>query len=339
MKLPSIILSSAIAIYMAYHGFGVWSLIWMYVLQNFFWALFHWIFGDWSPKIHFNYSIFRKHIGFGYRLTLVEILNNITANIYQIVIGRFYNPLFVGYFTQSVTLRQIPVSNIYSSIVRVVFPVFSKMQDNRKQLVKNFYLFQEILMLILYPIFIVMIFYSRDILILFFSEKWGKASFYLQMLSLMGMFNILVNWNILILTILGNSKQILRYEILMKILLFVCIGIVLLVGSEIKILLITLPLVPAISYTIYNYKVSALLHESIYRSMYSFLQYLLLSLVPVIILFFCKDYFIVQNKTFELMINLSVYSVLYILLIRLFKRHHINYFFIGVKSNITNEKN
>src|SRR5690606_36594766 len=220
--------------------YGVWSLVWMYLLQNFFWALFHWLFGDWRPKTHFQKKIFKKHLGYGYRMTLVELMNNISANIYQIVIGKFYNPSLVGYYTQSLTLRQVPLSNIYGAAIKVLFPAFAKIQDNREVLKVNFFRVQEILMYALYPILVFLTINAEDILVILFSEKWKDAAIYLQVLSLAGMFNVLKNWNLAILKILNYAKLILRIEVLLKFVLFFLIGISL-ISKDIKWLLISIP--------------------------------------------------------------------------------------------------
>lgn len=238
MKFPSIILSSAIAIYVAYMGYGVWSLIWMYILQNFFWALFHWIFGDWNPRIGFSPVVFKKHFGYGYRLSLVELLNNLTANIYQIVIGRFYSPALVGYYTQSLTVRQLPLTNIYGAVIKVLFPVFAKIQNNREKFISHYKYCLQFLLLILVPIFIFLCFYSREVLVFLFSKRWESASLFLSIISIAGIFGVIASYNITILKIVTHSSIILRLEIINKLQTLFIIFLVIVFRQDIYVLLI-----------------------------------------------------------------------------------------------------
>lgn len=325
MKLPSIIISSAIAIYMAYSGFGVWSLIFMTLIQNFLWALFHWIFGSWRPKLQFKADVFKEHFGYGYRMTLVELMNNITANIYQISIGKFYNPSLVGYYTQSLTLRQVPMANIYGAATKVLFPIFAELQDNRKKFVESYYKCQEILMLILFPIFIFLIFNAKEVLVVLFSEKWGKADVYLQILSLAGILNVLSNWNLTILKIISHSKRILRMEFILKLMLLLFVGISLLIGKEINYLLFTIPLLSLISYVLYSLTVSNLLKEKLWTVVNDVLLYIGIALIPAIICYLVTRWVVLDDLVLSLLFNIVFYFSFYVLIIYLFKKNVINF--------------
>jgi len=330
MKLPSIVISSIIAIWMANNGYGVWSLVWMYLLQNFFWALFHWLFGDWRPKTHFQKKIFKKHFGYGYRMTLVELMNNISANIYQIVIGKFYNPTLVGYYTQSLTLRQVPVSNIYGAAIKVLFPAFAKIQDNREVLKVNFFRVQEILMYALYPILVFLTINAEDILVILFSEKWKDAAIYLQVLSLAGMFNVLKNWNLAILKILNYARLILRIEVLLKFVLFFLIGISL-ISKDIKWLLISIPTFARLEYVIYNYILSRSLNFKVTKGFYEILKiiaYLSMSVLISLLI----DYMAFKSGLFiSFSIKLLLYFFIYLILLLMFKKKFVYSIFQIIK--------
>lgn len=320
MKLPSILVSSLIAIYMAYSGYGVWSLIWMYLLQNLMWAVSHWVFGDWQPRFDFRYVFFKKHFGYGYRLTLVEILNNITANIYQVVIGKFYNPGLVGYYTQSLTLRQVPLSNVYGAVAKALLPVFSKIQDDKKATANNFYRCQEICVMVLYPIFIFMIYFSKDILVFLLSDKWRFASVYLQLLCLAGMFALLINWNLFILKIIADSKLILKYEFRLKLLMFLLIFGSIILTRNINGLLVVIPITPCISYLIYNYKTSALLGANWLKGISLVFQYIIIGGAPLLIIY-CLNWLFTFNSEFTLLlVNGGLYFLIYSITIYLLKR-------------------
>ncbi|NGM90649.1 oligosaccharide flippase family protein, partial [Parapusillimonas sp. SGNA-6] len=321
MKLPSIVISSIIAIYMAYSGYGVWSLVFMYLLQSFFWALFHWIFGKWNPTVDFHMKIFNKHFGYGYRMTLIELMNNITANVYQILIGKFYNSSSVGYYTQSLTLRQVPMTNVYGAMIKVLFPIFAEIQESRKKFVMYFYKCQELIMITLFPIFIFLIFNAEEIFIVLFSEKWRAASIYLQVLSLAGILNVLVNWNLAIIKIISDSKRILKVEIILKFTLFFLIVLALIRKDDINYLLVTIPVFPLISYVIYSSIVSRLLGEKFWRNIKDVLYSLGISIVPAFFLYLNSQLVKVEGYlTLLLAAKVLLYFSIYMLFVYIFKK-------------------
>jgi O-antigen/teichoic acid export membrane protein len=242
MKLPSIILSSAIGISLALLHYGVWSLVWMYLTQTFFWALFHWIFSEWKPKWIFDKALFKFHFDFGYKLTIVEILNSVTANIYQIIIGKFYAIKDVGYYTQSLTVRQLPISNIYGAVSKLLLPIFSKVQDDPVRLTTIYKKILSIILVIITPILIYIAFFSEEIIVFLYSEKWKLAAPFLFYLSIAGVFNVIYTFNSSVLSIVGDSKLILKIEILNKLQRFIFIIISLILMLSIKSFLLVLDL-------------------------------------------------------------------------------------------------
>lgn len=316
IKLPSIILSSSIAIYMAYDGYGIWSLVCMYLLQNFFWTLFHWLFGEWKLSLKFDKNVFYKHFNYGYKISLVEILNNITSNIYQIVLGRFYSLKTVGYYTQSLTIYQIPFSNIFSAILKVLFPLFAEIQDNEVKIKYNFLKCQEIFLMLMYPIFVFLFFNAKEILIVIFSEKWKDASFYLQILSFAAFSNIISFWSLQILKLLVDSSKILKYELIMKGILFLIVYICVLGFHNLEYFLLSIPFISLISMIYFSSKVIRLLKIPYYIFYKLIFNYVLIAFLPAIII----NYIVMENMLLQLLIKGVLYLVSYFLLLLVFKK-------------------
>lgn len=340
MKLPAIIISSTIAIYMAYHGYGVWSLVWMYLLQNFFWALFHWIFGNWNPKLNFNYVIFKRHFSYGNKLVLVELLNSSTANIYQIILGKYFISSLVGNYTQAITLRQIPISNIYGAIMKVLFPIFSKIQGNRKSF-KHYFLFcQEVFLLILVPILIFMGIHSKEILVLLFSEKWENADFFLSAACLAGIFASISNYNINILKIVIGSSKILRFEILNKVQLFFFIALFLIIKRDANWLIYTLPLCAMITFLFSSFMIRNALEINLSKMIFKTLIYIIFALLGSLLGNFLFDLLLHSRSgiLYKLIFCAAIEIATFFLLIRVFRKDMFFEFLTLIKSNLRNSK-
>ncbi|MDL2303390.1 lipopolysaccharide biosynthesis protein, partial [Dysgonomonas sp. OttesenSCG-928-D17] len=130
ISLPSSILSGIVGIVFALLGYGVWALVWSGVAKSFFYSVQLWIHNKWRPSLVFDKKKFKYHFNFGSKLAINEIFNVIFVNLYPFFIGKFYTPTQVAYYTQSETLKQVPVANIYGSINVISFPLFSSIQED-----------------------------------------------------------------------------------------------------------------------------------------------------------------------------------------------------------------
>lgn len=281
MKIPSIVLSSALGIILALLNYGVWSLVWMYLTQTFFWALFHWIFSDWKPTLVFDKSLIKYHFKFGYKLTLIEVLNAIVANAYQIIIGKYYNVLNVGYYTQSLTLRQLPMSNIYGPASKLFLPIFSKIQDDEVRLLKTYKQILSVLIVIIAPVLAYLAVFSEQIIVFLYTEKWRVAAPFLFHLAVAGIFAVICNFNLTVLNIISGSKLLLKIEFLNKLQILIFIGATVLIGLSIKYLLYTISISAVISYFIVTFFITKYLKIDFLQQLFSFARLLSIAVAAV----------------------------------------------------------
>src|SRR5690606_22441811 len=123
IALPSLAISGLIGIILAYRGFGVWSLVWMQLIQSLLNTIQLWLRTKWTPSLLFSMKKFKLHLSFGYKLTLSGILDTLFSNIYQIIIGKFFIASQVGFYTRASSLRQLPVTNLSAALNKVTYPL------------------------------------------------------------------------------------------------------------------------------------------------------------------------------------------------------------------------
>ncbi|MFV5701773.1 lipopolysaccharide biosynthesis protein [Flavobacterium sp. XS2P12] len=326
MKIPSIILSSAIGIILALLHYGVWSLVWMYLTQSFFWALFHWLFSDWKPKLIFDKALFKSHFNFGYKLSLVEILNAIVANIYQIFIGKYYNVLNVGYYTQSLTLRQLPISNIYGSASKLFLPIFSKIQDDEVRLIQTYKQILSVLIVVIAPILFFLAVFSEQIIVFFYSEKWRVAAPFLFHLAIAGIFAVVCNFNLAVLKIIGESKLILKIEFINKLQTFIFIAATIILGLSIEYLLYTISISAVVGYLIVTFFAAKHLKIKILEPLFILLRLLTITFLSAfcayVLFTFCFQLIFIQF--INLLISVLIGLILYVSLTFAFNRVIVN---------------
>lgn len=223
LRLPALIIGGVVGLILAYNNFGVWSLVYMQLTQATVEAIFVWLRMRWRPIFILDWIRLRKHLGFGYKLTLSGIIDTVYGNIYHIIIGKFFSAAQVGFYTRADLMKQLPVNNISSALYQVTYPLFSSIQDDNVRL-KDVY--KRLIMQVLFwvtPVLVISGVLAYPLFRFLMTEKWVPAVPYFQILCLVGIIYPLHSYNLNILKVKGRSDLFLRLEIVKKIVVTVCL--------------------------------------------------------------------------------------------------------------------
>ena len=221
MQVPSVIIGGIAGIIFAYQGLGVWSLVWMNLIQSFLFTVQHWFKTGWYPSWIFDKERLKKHIGFGYKLTMSGLLNTIYNNIYNIVIGKFFTATQLGYYTRSQTLQMFPVTNLATALNKVTYPMFASIHNDDVKLKLAYKKLMQQIIFWVAPLMISLIVVAQPLFLYILTEKWLPAVPYFQLLCITGILYPIHAYNLNILNVKGRSDLFLRLEIYKKILITV----------------------------------------------------------------------------------------------------------------------
>ena len=118
-SLVSAIASGIIGIAMAFMGFGVWALVGQILSKQILYTICLWVLNKWWPSFTFSLQSFHYMWGFGWKLLVSGLLNNIWNQLYQVVVGKFYSPATLGQYTRGQEYASIFSSNLTNIIQRV----------------------------------------------------------------------------------------------------------------------------------------------------------------------------------------------------------------------------
>lgn len=212
------VVSGVIAIYMAYSGYGVWSLVAQRLLKQGINSLFLWIWNRWRPLFVFSIESFKELFGFGSKLLVSGLIDTLYRNIYYLVIGKFFSALELGYYTRADGFKQIPSQNLNGIIGRVSYPVLASIQDDKPRLKSHYQKLIRSTMLVTFVLMLGMAAVAEPMVITLIGEKWRPSIIYLQMLCFVGMMYPLHALNLNMLQVLGRSDLFLKLEVIKKIL-------------------------------------------------------------------------------------------------------------------------
>lgn len=221
------IISGCIGIAMAFTGFGVWALVGQKLSQTLLYTLCLWIFNRWWPSLTFSKVSFLYMWGFGWKMMLSGLLNNIWTQLYQIVIGKFYNASTLGQYTRSHEYASIFSANLTSIVQRVTYPVMSEIQDDKERLVAAYRRIIKTTMLVTCVCMISLGAVAEPLIYCLIGPKWHLAATYLPLICLNMSLFPLHSINLNMLQVQGRSDIFLALEIVKKVLAVfpICMGI------------------------------------------------------------------------------------------------------------------
>lgn len=219
------IVSGVIAVILALYGAGYWSLVAQNLLRQMLFLALVWRACPWKASFRFKISELRGLMNFGSKLYAANIINAIYDRIDVVVIGKLFTASILGIYYRAVSFQALIIQYTAASIISVVFPLFSDIQNDKERVSR---VFRKALGIISISTFglVGLIYCSADsIIVLLFTEKWFESAHYLRIILLSSFAYpvsvIMVN----VIGAMGNSKAFLKAEVLKKLMVSISIPI------------------------------------------------------------------------------------------------------------------
>lgn len=229
-SLVSAIISGVIGIAMAFMGYGVWSLVAQQLSKQLLYTLCLWVLNKWWPKFTFYNDSFKYMWGFGWKLLVSGILNNVWNQLYQVVIGRCYTSSTLGHYTRANECASIFSSNLTTIIQRVTFPVLSELQDDKKKLLVSYRKLIKVSMFVTVICMFALGAMAEPMIYSLIGPQWHQAATFLPFICITMSLYPLHAINLNMLQVQGRSDLFLYLEIVKKIITLIPIFIGAFVG-------------------------------------------------------------------------------------------------------------
>lgn len=295
ITIASAVLRSIVGLAMAFTGFGVWAIVGQSLSGTVTSTILLCRVNRWMPRLHFSKTSFRYLFGFGSNLLVSDIITTIWNQLYNIVIGRYYQPATLGQYTRAKMFDGLLSSNLTIVVQRVTFPVLSEMQDDRVRLKSGYRRVIRTTMLISFLGSLLMAAVAKPMIIVLVGTQWIEASYYLQIVLFSTMLFPLHSINLNMLLVLGRSDLFLKLEIYKK--TIAVVPIVLGVFMGIYWMLISSVVVGVIHYYINAYYSGKLLGYTFKDQVIDIMPSFLISLIGASMAYIC--YHIIQGVIYS----------------------------------------
>ena len=215
-NLSGAIASGIVGILMAMHGYGLWALVFQYLINVTVCCVVMRI--TVFIKIYYRIEIKRIKIflSFGWKLILSGLLNTLSEQLNSMIIGYKYTTESLGYYSRGMQFPNYGISIIEGTMTGVLLPSIAKAQDDRKEaknIMRHSMLFTSFLV---FPLMGGLALCAREVVIILLTEKWLSCVPYLQIFcGVFALYPVHI-CNLQTLNALGRSDLFLKLELIKK---------------------------------------------------------------------------------------------------------------------------
>ncbi len=202
------VVGATVGIWMAVGGAGVWSLVGSWLSSAASRVVILFLASRWLPSPVFSLRSLRELFSFGGYLFLANVLETVCKNLQGLVIGKKFSAAQLGYFSQAQKLDNITSYAIPQVIATVMYPVFSRFQDDRRRIVEIMNMDVRVIAFMLFPVFTILILEAAPVIELLYGAKWLPAAPFYRILCVGGYFYCLNNIAFYAVAACGKSRQL-----------------------------------------------------------------------------------------------------------------------------------
>ena len=216
ISLLAAIFSGIVGIVCASFGLGVWALVAQLMSATVLNMLLSFHFVKWFPKFIFSKESFHRLFAFGSKLLIAQIITSVYNNLYNLVIGKKFSSIELGYFSTADKISNFASTNIAGILSRVSFPLLSKIQDDDRHLLAVYKKYIQMSAFIVFPVILGICGAAKPLILVVLTEKWAGSIEILQILSFAYLFDCVISVNLNLIYVKGRSDLVLRLEIIKK---------------------------------------------------------------------------------------------------------------------------
>ena len=184
----SLILSGSVGMWLAFHHYGYWSLVWQQIIFIGANTIIKYYFTRWMPTLPVDFGPIRQMFGFSSKLLLTNILTVISQQVQTFIFGKMLHINTVGQFSQANKWNFMGHSFISNTMAQVAQPVLTNVDDEEGRQQRVFRKMLRFTSLVCFPLMFGLALVAHEFIVVTIGEKWEPCVILLQILCIGGAF-------------------------------------------------------------------------------------------------------------------------------------------------------
>ncbi len=211
------IVSAFVGIFMAINHMGVWALVFQQLSNITIDTIILWYALRCKIKAVFSLESLKKLYAYSWKIVVSHLFDQIYVNIYSLAIGKIYTGEDLSYYNKGEGFPHYIASNLNSSIQMVMFPAFSSLQDNKKNIKGLVKKSIKMSTFIVFPMMAGLAAVSEEFISIFLTDKWLPCVPYLKFCCFLYALNPVHIFNLEAIKAIGRSDIYLKLELEKKV--------------------------------------------------------------------------------------------------------------------------
>lgn len=201
------LLTGVVSVFAAWKGAGVYALLISPVVTAigiFIWnRCYYRVNIDWK----FDMRPMKRIFSYSSYQFLFEFSNYFSRNLDKLIIGRVIGVDALGIYEKAYRLMQLPMQNVTAVINPVLQPVLRGLQDDKADLARKYVKIVKFVATISFPTGVILASMSREIICIFFGDRWDAAIPIFSILALSLPLQMILSTSGAIYLICGNTQM------------------------------------------------------------------------------------------------------------------------------------
>ena len=176
-------------------------------------TLLLWALSDWRPQLRWSRKSFNEVRGFGGNVSGMLMLFQLNQNADNVLVGRFLGAPALGAYSLAYNVILVPFSRLASPLHDVVYPVFTRVQDDLERAVRVWLRAMRLLAAVAIPSMLGLVVAAPDLVDVVFGRRWQAAVPVMQILAWVGALYVVQGLNSVLLQALGRTRLLLGFAL------------------------------------------------------------------------------------------------------------------------------
>lgn len=225
IELTSAVLGIICTTAAALSHFGVYSLVVQSLSVGLCSSIQFWAISPRRPRIALDREEFRAIWSFSSNLMGFNLINYFSRNADSFLIGRYLGPTNLGVYNLAIRLLLFPLQNITFVMNRALYPIYSRMRDDPREMKKIYLASLRHITIIVCPMMFLLWALRDPVVVFIFGTKWRATADILAWFAPMGYLQALLATTGTIYTALGRTDTLRRVGFVNTSILLVAFGI------------------------------------------------------------------------------------------------------------------
>jgi O-antigen/teichoic acid export membrane protein len=178
--------SNAVGLGLALAGFGVWALVGKLLAATAGGVLSKWWLSSWRPKLTFRKSALGDLFGFGANLLGYTTIDYWAGKVDDLLVGRVLGARALGLYGRAFSTLMMPVGEVGGVISRVMFPAFSRLQHEPREMKALYLRMVSVLAFAVFPVMFLLAVMSEPFIRVLYGAQWLGAATVLSIYCVAG---------------------------------------------------------------------------------------------------------------------------------------------------------